>query len=119
MLALGRVGVVSLWILVVCSLMHCMHSVNMKGLTGHGALCVVSCVAALYLLYKMVRHGVHEEMSLDETCVLALWVVVLTTLLQCYARMSMKNMMHHHILCVVNCLAGLYLLYELLVNAGL
>lgn len=122
MLSLGRNSVIALWVLVLTCLYHCAVTIarsGMKGLTGEGALAVVTCVATLYLFYLLVRDGVHEQVTLGEAGELALWLVVLVNVYHCAMKLRKHGLAGHGLVCVVSCAASVYLLLELLMNAGM
>lgn len=122
MLQLGTAGVASLWVLVLLCIYHCAMTLSnsgMKGLTGEGALAVVTCAATLYLLYLLLRNGVSEQVTLGEAGELALWLVVLVNVFNCLSRLRKKGLAGDGVVCLVSCAASLYLLYELLMNSGL
>ena len=122
MLQLNTHGVVALWTLVVLCVYNCVLTLSksgMKGLTGEGALAVVTFSATLYLLYLLVRDGVKDTVTLGESGELALWLVVLVNVYHCAMQIQKHGLMGHGIVCLVSCAASLYLLYELLVNSGM
>ena len=122
MLSLGTAGVASLWILVVLCVYHCAMTLSksgVKGLTGEGALAVITCAATLYLLYLLLREGVSEQVTLGEAGELALWLVVLINVFNCVSKLRHTGLAGHGVVCLVSCAASLYLLYELLINSGL
>lgn len=122
MLSLGTAGVACLWILVLLCVYHCTMTLSksgMKGLTGEGALAVVTCSTTLYLLYLLLRNGVSEQVTLGEAGELALWLVVLINVFNCLSRLHKTGLAGHGVVCLVSCAASLYLLYELLMNSGL
>lgn len=122
MLSLGTFGVASLWILVLLCIYHCSMTLSksgMKGLTGEGALAVVTCAATLYLLYLLLRDGVREQITLGEAGELALWLVALVNVFHCVSSLHLHGLRGHTLVCLVSCAAALYLLYELLMNSGL
>ena len=122
MLQLGTPGVASLWILVLLCVYHCsmtLRKSGMRGLTGEGALAVVTCSATLYLLYLLLRDGVSEQITLGEAGELALWLVVLVNIFNCLCNLHRHGLRGHTIVCLVSCASALYLLYELLMNSGL
>lgn len=122
MLLLGTSGVAALWVLVLLCLYHCLMTLSksgVKNLSGEGALCVVTCAATLYLLYLLLRNGVSEQVTLSESGELALWLVVLVNLFNCLTRLHKTGLSGHGVVCLVNCAASAYLLYELLINSNL
>lgn len=122
MLTLNTPGVAALWVLVLLCVYHCATTLSksgMKGLTGEGALAVVTCAATLYLLYLLLRDGVSEQVTLGEAGELALWLVVLVNVFNCLTKLNRKGLSGDGAVCLVSCAASLYLLYELLMNSGL
>jgi hypothetical protein len=122
MILLGKEAVVALWVLVVLCVYHCcvtLSKSSVKGLSGEGSLAVITCAATLYLLYLLLRNGVSEQVTLGEAGELALWLVVLVNLFRCATMLQKTGLSGHGVVCLVSCLASLYLLYNLLMNSGL
>lgn len=122
MLSLGRNSVIALWVLVLTCLYHCAVTIalsGMKGLTGEGALAVVTSVTTLYLFYLLVRDGVHEQVTLGEAGEFALWLVVMVNVYRCTMKLHKSGLAGHGLVCMVSCAASIYLLLELLMNAGM
>lgn len=122
MLSLERNSVIVLYIFIFTCLYHCANTITdsgMKGLTGEGALAVVTSVSTLYLFYLLIRNGIREEVTLGEAGEFALWFVVLVNIYRCIMKLRKHGLAGHGILCVVSCAASVYLLLELLMNDGM